>query len=148
MANQLAQAQNLSPITLDPANPNANDLTAAFAGWASKFFSPEGVANANTPTGVRRVNVQFRFDFQGATSIEILPELAAVNTVGTPAPGGKVDSAGDAFLDTVNLLPANMLSDPGSIDLGFDVEAASRIRFSARFTGAGAPTLEAWVTAG
>jgi len=150
MSSQLLKPQDISPQTLAPDDATANEVGAAFGDWQSAFYSAPGTPNSGPEQSASEINVRFDFSFGGATAIEILPELAsrAGGTRADPSPAGYRDSAGDAQLDVITLVPANMLADPGSIDLAFSVKAAEDIRFSARAIGGGTPTLAASVTAG
>lgn len=150
MANQLVNgAKDISPLVSDPTNPAANDLTGAFAaGWVSEWYSCEGTPHHGGKQSTREVNVRFDYAFDGATEIEILPELATTGTKATPAQAAYRDSAGDSQLDLLTLAPANMFSDPGAIDHSFSIQAASLIRFRARAIGGATPTLQAHITAG
>lgn len=150
MANQLTNgAKDISPLVLAPDVPTSNNLTAAFAGWASDWYSCEGTPNHGLYQSTREVNVRFDYDFSGATAIEIYPELATPSTKGSPAPAAFRDAAGESQIDQLNILAANMLTTPvGSIDHSFSVQGASQIRFRARAIGGATPSLAASITAG
>lgn len=136
MANNLTFAQDVQPTSKQP--PDANDIvTVAFGGWTSKIFWVQG-----TEHGSEEVNFKLNFDFDGATSIELLPELFKPGNDSDSYPAGKLNLNSEAVLDTILLLPANMLTSPvGTIDLPFKVRAGSGIRLNARRVGGAAPTL-------
>lgn len=143
MAQNLRQATIISPSTLAPFTGD-NVLTAVYTGWVSGTFACPGVEH-----GCEEINVLLDFNFDGATEIEILPEHATVDDPTTWYPAMKLNSSDEAMPSTVKLLPANMLTDPGQLDLPFLVSGFSWFRLRAKATGAGASTtLQAKITAG
>lgn len=150
MAIQLTNGyKNISPIVGEPDNPAANNLGANFSDWESEWYACEGTPNHGLYQSTEVVNLRFRYNFDGATSIEIIVDMADVNERANPAVASLRDASGQSLPDTLTLTPGNLI-DPtqGSVDHQFQVKGAAHIRFRARAVGGTTPTLEAFISAG
>ncbi len=165
MANNLKQPVEISPGVRDTDQdgaPDTNVVTAAFGEnpgveWVSEWFDVPSVEH-----GADELSVMCYVDWQGATSLDLLPqfdhreEAMPADPQGQvreqedlPIPvfdGSRLNASFEVEQDTVQLLQANFRTDPGSQELALAVPGVARVRFLAQSNGS--PVLRMQVLAG
>jgi hypothetical protein len=155
MANNLRNPVEVSPGVRDTdqdGTPDVNTVSTPFGetkgtDWVSEWFAIDGVEH-----GAEELSVMCFVDWQGATFIDLLPQLRHDQDAKPADPqglvreaealpvavfdGSRLDTNFEAVQDTVRLLAANFRVDPGSQEVAFAVGGVSQVRFLAQSDGA------------
>lgn len=166
MSNNLTNPVEISPSTRDSnadGTPDSDVVGGAFGtvlgtDWVSQWFNVDGAPHAS-----EELSVMCYVDWQGATSIEILPQFQHLFAAKphdargivreeealpiVEFDGGRLNASFQIEQDTITLLQSNFRTDPGASEQALAVSGVSRVRFLARAVG-GAPVMRLQVLAG
>lgn len=166
MANNLRRPIEVSPSVRDTNEdgvPDLNVVGAAFGTVKGTDWVSEWVPVEATEHGSEELSVMCHVDWQGAASIDLLPQFRHQLEATPQDPKGQVrepgalpleefdgarlDSTFGVELDTVTLQQAQFRTDPGAQELALAVAGVSEVRFLARAVG-GSPVLRMQILSG